>query len=93
MLLLQSCTDSLHILPGSSVETFPPLSNGTYDCGNIKLEENIDIKEEEEVNVITDSAIGSEEEECICLIGEDGVYSEEENEEEVEDIDVKEEVS
>jgi len=93
MLVLQSSTDSLHILPGSSVETFPTSSDGTYGGGNIKLEEDIDIKEEAEVNVITDNVIGSEEEECICLIGEDGIYSEEENEEKEEDIDVKEEVS
>jgi hypothetical protein len=53
MLVLQSCTDSLHILPGPSVETFPTSSNGTYDGGNIKLEKDIDIKAEAEVNVIT----------------------------------------
>jgi hypothetical protein len=82
MLVLQSCTDSLHILPGSSGETIPTSSDGTCDGGSIKLEEDIDIKEEAEVNVITDSAIGSEEEECICIIGEDGIYREEENEEE-----------
>jgi hypothetical protein len=30
---------------------FPSTSVGTYDVSNIKLEEEIDIKEEDEVNV------------------------------------------
>ena len=46
MLVLQSCTDS-----GSPCETLPSTSVGTYDVSNIKLEEEIDIKEEDEVNV------------------------------------------
>ena len=41
MLILQSCTDSLHILPGSSSETFPSLSDGTYDVGNIEDEGDV----------------------------------------------------
>ena len=41
MLVLQSCTDSLHILPGSSSETFPSLSDGTYDVGNIEDEGDV----------------------------------------------------
>ena len=93
MFVLQSCTDCLHILPGSSGETLPTSSDGTYDVGSIKLEEDIDIKEEVEVNVETDIAIGSEEEECIGITGEECIYSEKANEEEEEDIEVKEEVS
>ena len=93
MFVLQSCTDCLHILPGSSGETLPTSSDGTYDGGNIKLEEDIGIKEEVEVNVETDIAVGSEEDECIGIIEGDGIYSEKANEEEKEDVDVKEEVS
>ena len=90
MLVLQSCTDTLCILPGSSGETLPALSDGTYDGGNMKLEEDIDIKEEGEVNVKTDITIDSVEEEFIGITGEECIYSEEENEEE-EDIDTSEE--
>ena len=65
MLVLQSCTDPLRILPTSSSVTFPTSSDCTYDFGNIKFEEHIDIKEEEELNVKTEKVICSEEEECI----------------------------
>ena len=45
MLVLQSCSDPLHILPGSSSET-----NGTSDVvcnfSNIKVEQDIDVIEE-----------------------------------------------
>jgi len=88
MLVLQSCTDPLQVLPGSSCETFPSSSDGAYDVGNIKFEEDIDIKEEENVNVKAENCIGSEEEECIDIKDEDCIYSEEE-----EDIDIEEEVS
>jgi hypothetical protein len=41
MLVLQGCTDSLQILPGSSGETFPT----SYDCAcnfsNTEVEENV----------------------------------------------------
>ena len=90
MLVLQNCTDSLQVLPGSSCETFPSSSDCTYDVGNIKFEEDMDIKDEEKVNVKAEKGIGSEEEECIDIKDEEGIHSEEEEE---EDIDVKEEVS
>jgi hypothetical protein len=99
MVVLQSCTDSLHVLPGSSCETFPSSSDGAYDISNLKVEEDIDIKEEEEEDVKAEKGIGNEEEECLDIKHEEGIYSEEE-EVEVEaidtkedDVDVKEEVS
>ena len=46
MLVLQSCTDSLRIFPALSIDTFPTSSDGTYDVGNIKVEENIGVIEE-----------------------------------------------
>ena len=91
MLVLQSCTDSLQVMAGSSNETFPSLSDGTYDVSNIKVEEGIIMQEEEEeVNVKTEVVIVSEEEECIDIKDNVGIYIEEEEEEE-EDIDTKEE--
>ena len=90
MLVLQSCADSLQGLPGSSCETFPSSLDGTCVIDNVKLEEDIDIKEEENVNVKTEKGISSEEEECIDIKDEAGIPSEEEEE---EDMDVEEEVS
>jgi hypothetical protein len=95
MLVLQSCTDPLQVLPGSSSETFPTSSDCIYDVSNIKFEEDLDMQEEvEEVNVKT------EEEECIYIKHEDGICSEEEKEQEEgidtkedKDVHVKEEVS
>ena len=46
MLVLQSCTDSLQVLPASYCETFPSSYDGAYDIGNIKFD--IDDKEVEE---------------------------------------------
>jgi len=93
MLVLQSCTDPLHILPGSSSETFPTSCDGTYDVSNVKVEVDLDMQGEEEVNVKT------EVEECIDIKHEDGICTEEGGEEEETDtnefefVEVKEEVS
>ena len=87
MVVLQSCTDSLHVPPGSSCETFPTPSDGTYDVSNVKVEEDIDIKEEEE-DVKAEKGMGNEEEECFNIKHEEGIYSEEE--EEVKAVDTKE---
>ena len=96
MVVLQSCTDSLHVLPGSSCETFPPSSDGAYDVSNVKVEENIDIKEEEE-DMKAEKGTGNEEEECLGIKHEEGIYSEEEEEDigtkECKDTEVKKEVS
>jgi hypothetical protein len=70
MLVLQSCTDSLRVLPGSSTETFPTSSDGTYDFGNIKVEEDyLGIKQEEVLEEVTFSDIKSEPEEVsyVCM--------------------------
>ena len=87
MLVLQSCTDPLHIPPGSSAVS----SDCAYQIGNMKVEGDLDMQEEEgEVNVKTEKGRGSEEEECIGIKDEEGMYSEVEEEEE-KDIDIKEE--
>jgi len=100
MLVLQSCTDSLQVMAGSSSETFPTSSDGTLDIGNIKVEEHTDIKEEEEeeLNVKTEEVIGIEEMECIDIQDEKGKYCEEGEEEDIdtieeENVDIKVEVS
>jgi hypothetical protein len=65
----------------------------------MKIEKGFDMQEVEgEVNVKTEKDIGSEEEECIGIEDEGGMYSEEEEREEYidtkgEDVDIKEEVS
>jgi hypothetical protein len=41
MLVLQSCTDSLHILLGSSSQTFPSSSDATCDVSNIEVEGDV----------------------------------------------------
>jgi len=96
MSVLQICTDSLQVMPGSSCEIFPSSSDGTYDIGNMKFEEDTDINEEEKVNVKAE--IGIEEEECIDIKDEEGIHSEEEEEEDMdieekEDVNIREEVS
>ena len=89
VLVLQSCSDSLHILPCSFSDTNAASSDCAYHVGNVKVEEDLYRQvEEEEVNVKTEKGIDSEEQECIGIKEEEGIYSEEEEE---EDIDVKEE--
>jgi hypothetical protein len=91
MFSVSSCTDPLHILPGSSSDTYATSSDCAYHVGNVRDEEDMDMQEEEgEVNVKTEKDIGSEEEECIGIKDEEGMYSEEE-EEKKEDVDTKEE--
>jgi len=88
MLVVQSCTDSLTVMAGSSTETLPTSSDGTMDIGNIKVEEDLDMQEEEEgMNVKTEKGNGSEEEECKNITDDEGLYTKEE----MEDIDIKEE--
>ena len=98
MLVLQSCTDSLQLLPVLCSETFPTSYDDACLVGNIKVEVEIYIQEEEYVNVKIEKGVGSEEEECMDIKEEQGMYSEEEEEEDLdmkeeEDVDVKEEVS
>jgi len=46
MLVLQSSTDSLQVLPGSSSETFPASSDGTCNFSNTEVEEDVVVIEE-----------------------------------------------
>jgi hypothetical protein len=89
MLVLQSCTDPLQVLPGSSYGTFPSSSDGTYGIGNTKFEEDI-IKEEEKVVVKAEKGEDIDEEVCIDIKDEEGIHSEEEEEALEEDMDIEE---
>ena len=91
VLVLQSCSDPLHILPSSSSDTNAASSDCAYHIGNMKVEEDFEMQGEEgEVNVKTEKGIASEEEECIDIKDEEVIYSEEDEE---EYIGIKEEVS
>jgi len=46
MLVLQSCTDSVHILPGSSGESHATSSDGACNFSNIEVDEDVDVIEE-----------------------------------------------
>ena len=65
MLVLQSCTDSLHILPSSSSETFPTSCNGTYDVRNIKFEEDVEVIQETFTAINSGSDIGVKQEDIL----------------------------
>jgi hypothetical protein len=63
MLVLQSCTDSLHILPSSSSETFPPSSDGACNFSNIEVEEDGDVTEVGFITANEEADIGIKQEE------------------------------
>jgi len=62
MLVLQSCTDPLYILPVSSTETFPTSSDSTYDVSNTEVEEDIVVIEEGFIAVNEEVDIGIKQE-------------------------------
>jgi len=64
MLVLQSCTDSLHILPGSSGESHASSSDGVCNFSNIEVED-IDLKEEDFVAVNEEADIDIKQEEIL----------------------------
>ena len=91
VLLLQSCSNSLHILPSTSSDTYAASSDCACHIGNMKVEEDLVMQEEEEeVNVKTEKCIGGEEDEYIGIKDEEVRYSNEEEAEE-DGIDIKEE--
>ena len=72
MLVLQSCTDSLHILPGSSSETFPTPSDGTCDVSNTAVQQDAVVIEEGFIAVNEEVPIGIKQVEIpenICFPG------------------------
>jgi len=63
MLVLQTCTDSLHILRGLSGESHATSCDGVCNCSNIEVEEDVDVKEEGFIAVNEEVDIGIKEEE------------------------------
>ena len=63
MLVLQSFTDPLTVLPSSSSETFATSSDGTYNVGNMKFEEDVDVIEESFIAINKQVDIGIKQEE------------------------------
>ena len=63
MLVLQSCTDSLHILPGSSSETFPTSSDVTCDVSNTAVQRDVVVIEEGFIAVNEEAPTGIKQEE------------------------------
>jgi hypothetical protein len=63
MLRLQSSADTLHVLPGSSSESFPTSSGGACNFSSIEFEVDVDVKE--------DSNTAIDEEEDIVIKQED----------------------
>jgi hypothetical protein len=64
MLVLQSCTDPLHILPGSSGEIFATSSDCSCDIGNMKVEEDVDVIETRFTGFNEEAAIAIKQEEA-----------------------------
>jgi len=63
MLVLQSCTDSLQFLPGSSSETFPTSSDGTCDVSNTAVQQDVVVVEERSIAVNEELPTGIKQEE------------------------------
>jgi hypothetical protein len=63
MLVLQSNTDSVHILPGSSGKSHATSSDGTCNFSNIEVEEDIVVIEEGFIAVNEEVDIGIKQEE------------------------------
>jgi len=63
MLVLQSCTDSLQVLPGSSSETFLTSSDGTCDVSNTAVQQDAVAVEEGSIAVNEEAPTGIKQEE------------------------------
>jgi len=63
MLVLQRCTDSLKVLPGSSSEMFPTSSDGTCDVSNTAVQQDIVVIEARSIAVNEEAPTGIKQEE------------------------------
>jgi hypothetical protein len=63
MLVLQSCTDSLHIPPGSSGESHATSPDGACNFSNVEVEEDVDVIEEGFIALNEEADIGIKQEE------------------------------
>jgi hypothetical protein len=62
MMVLQSCTDPLHILPGSPNEMFPISFDVTYDINNAAIEQDVVVIEEGLIAVNEEVGMGIKQE-------------------------------
>ena len=76
MLVLQSCTDSLQVMAGSSTDTIRTSSDSTYGVGHVKVEENVDVIEESLIFIKEEEDIGIKQEEIPEDIPFPGIKSE-----------------
>jgi hypothetical protein len=74
--VLQSCTDPLHILPGSSSEKYATPSDGLCNSCNIEVEVDVDIIEEGFVAINEEACIGIKQEEIPEDITSSGIQTE-----------------
>jgi len=63
MLVLQSCTASLQVLPGSSSETFPTPSDVTCDVSNTAVQQDAVVIEDRSIAVNEEVPTGIKQEE------------------------------
>ena len=63
LLVLQSCTDSLQVPPGSSSDTIPTQSDGTCDVSNTAVQQDAVVVEEGFMAVNEEADIGIKQEE------------------------------
>jgi len=74
--VFQTCTDSLHILPCSSNQTFPTSSDGTYNVSNIEVEEDVVVKDEGFIAITEEAAVRIKQEEIPEDISFPGIKTE-----------------
>ena len=76
MFVLQSCTDSVHILPGSSSEKYATPSDGVYNSSSIEVEEDVVVIEEGFIAINKEADVGIKQEEFPQDIIFSGIKSE-----------------
>ena len=76
MLVLQRCTDPLHILPDSSSEKYATSSDGACNSSSIEVEDDVDVIEEGFISMKEEADIGIKEEEIPEDIKFSGIKSE-----------------
>ena len=78
MVVLQSCSDSLHVLPGSSTDA-NATSGGVCNFSNIEYDEDLDVIEEIFISINEDVDRGMKGEEIPGDIAFPGIKSEPDN--------------
>ena len=76
MLVSQSCTDPLHILPDSSSEKCATPSDGTCNSSNLEVERDVDVIEERFIAINKEADVGTKQEEVPEDINFSGIKTE-----------------